>query len=263
MSDILSQRIRSLNNDTINRRDYCYITTNETGISNIRKILQTKKRHENSCHIGVSGYYNFDIMCITRPSRCILFDNNINQIRFLKYTLDHIKKSCTRFIFYDNICKFLFQTDEIMKSVHKSLIEDYGFHNYNMEKLHESGIMFWPNISDDNFSLTPSKEIKYELLRIDSWLGSDENYKYIQELALNDKISIICEDIRNTSRFVKIINILQSSNIQIDTIYLSNIGDYMLCDDDILSYNNSLELFKINSETIIRSDKYKNIQFIN
>ena len=69
------------------------------------------REHNNetteTCHIGVSGYYNFDIAILRKSNRIIIFDNNEQQIKFMKQTLKSINISKNREEFINNMMSYL------------------------------------------------------------------------------------------------------------------------------------------------------------
>lgn len=108
MIDPLSQKIRSFHNLNINKNDLCYIGTNDYGLSRINKILrENNKETTETCHVGVSGYYNFDIAVLRKSNRIIIFDNNEQQIKFMKQTLKSINISKNREEFINNMMSYL------------------------------------------------------------------------------------------------------------------------------------------------------------
>lgn len=246
MDDALSRKIRMLHNDQINNRDCCYIITNETGLEDIQEKLRLCNI-AMSCHLGVSGWYNFDLMCITKSSRGIILDYNCNQVSFLKQTLIILKNSYYRACFVEDFIKYLRAMENRMAEVRRQIVHDYGFHNQNIAYniLHDSCTLFYINIKDGR---DPIEQVNHELIRNGSWLSTDNNYNYIRNLALQDKICVICEDITNTSNMRRILDLLDWNGITLNTVYLSNAMDY-IPDENITS--ETISLFKRDNSKII------------
>ncbi len=250
--DIISDKIRSLYNHDITDNLLCYIGTNERNLSNTEKVLRNDLAHlnvkDNRVHIGFSGYFNFDIAYWRKSNRIIICDINPSQVKLLKQSIIYICQSNNRHNFIKNISEYL-------NSKHNEMIiENRDKFYYNHKGYKYTGLRIYPNISsDESYIKLKDKEfsgdakdiyldqIKYELIRTGSWLSSDDSYYYIRNLALKDLIAIFCEDIRSTDIFVRIKNILSNNYIIVDTIYLSNIYDFMENDKDILKYNLSLK----------------------
>jgi hypothetical protein len=252
MVDTLSRKIREKHNYDLNIKNYCYIGTNETNLLlTIKSLKQETENNLHKCHIGISGWYNFDIIYMRNSNRGIFFDCNSNQITFLKWTLINIKDSYSRNDFINKMEEYINMMNNIYSEEHKIIVKNYGYNDNNWtnaarNKIHETCILFYPNISEDilysNFTITSNvaDEIKYELIREGSWLSTEESYQYIRKLVLADKIAVLCEDIRNKSTFEYIANILYENNVIMDTIYLSNIADY-ISDYELISFINMFQ----------------------
>lgn len=250
--DALSQKIRSLHNCDITKNNVCYIGTNEQNLSNTEKILSTVNISTDvKCHIGFSGYFNFDIAYWRKSNRIILCDVNPNQVKFLKQTLISIYKN-------DNRNKFVDYMILYFKMKNEESANENEENNYRKGKFET--MRFSPNVSDDESYFKHRNEdtkhhdcvsqLYYGLNRKGDWLSSDVSYNYIRKLASNDLISIFCEDVKSKHIFERIKNILSINNIIVDTIYLANILDYMITYGDAEDYNTSVR-FLCNSKTFI------------
>jgi len=266
MIDPLSQKIRSFHNLDINKNDLCYIGTNDYGLARIEKMLKEYNNHdrEETCHIGVSGYYNFDIAVFRKSKRIIIFDNNEQQIKFMKQTLKCINISKNREQFINNMMAYL----NLKYEEHSILLNEKDI----FSRKGIIGMFFMININeddsyknlkyDDNPGTEAISEIIYELGRKGSWLYTEDNYNYVRKLALKDHIAIFCEDITSIDIFRRIGNILNNNNVIVDTLYLTNIKSYLDINNK-LSYNQSVK-YLCNSKTLIIENKgMLNISIIN
>lgn len=87
----------------------------------------------------------------------------------------------------------------------------------------ERGLFFHP----DQVGL-PTERIERELSHVGSWLSSDEDYQHIKEhLVSNDRLVAITEDITHSETFANIRTVLDQNHIAIDTLYVSNISNFM------------------------------------
>lgn len=219
----LSKKIRACHNSDIEPKntDIVYIGTNEEKLKSSKNILYRSKKIglDDVCHIGCSGYYNFDVAYWRKSDYIIIFDINPKQIKFMKHTLLILKSSSDRRKFVDNCISYMDKISEVM---------------------YQEEITFSPNISNDpsyakikiaqNNHLDLRDEviqIIYELIRDGSWLSTDASYKYIRKLAMEDKITIFCEDIKSIGVFKYIGELLKTNHIIIDTLYISNVQDYV------------------------------------
>lgn len=109
-------------------------------------------------------------------------------------------------------------------------------------------------------------DVIYELGRDGSWLSLDKYYNHIRNLALEDKIAIFCEDVKSVNIFKRIGNILKENDMYIDTLYLTNIKNFM-SSNDILLYRKTISYLCDNETLLIEVDEklkitINNIQFV-
>ncbi len=219
-----------------------YISTNETGLAKTREILNNTPKIKDGCHIGFSGWHNFDIMVIRKSDYAIICDINPENAYFLHHVLEMIKNNSDRLHFVGAAASYV-------KKVDRTNIIDPN-------KL-ETSVAFQPNVSEDPIYddvVFPSDEIPIELKREGSWLNTDESYQYIRKLAQNDKIVLISENILNTATFEKIKNVLQNNNFQIDSLYVSNIHDYMNTKENRETFLKTIDTLSENETIIITTD---------
>lgn len=201
MEDPLSKRLRSFHSDEVHGEVAgVYITTNEVVPESVISHLARKTLVPNCCHIGFSGWHNFDIMALRHSAYGLLCDFNPHEREFLLFTLRTLKESSSKESFARKMIAYA-------RTCHYAISYNFDFAD-------------------------PIKEIAAELSREGSWLSSDESFHYIQELAMKDKIAVITDDVRDSETFKKIGSILQFNGIAVDTIYLSNICHYMYHDGD-------------------------------
>lgn len=218
----LCTRIRSFNNDSCNDSVIgVYITTNEVGLETTNSVLRSHPRKPLSCHIGFSGWYNFDLMALRKSSYGIICDFNPQNRRFIEKTVQLLRESPSRQLFIAKLTKFL-QGDR--------------------------SIEFSPNVTRS--PINPVDEINEELTRNGSWLCNDESFLYIRSLAMLDTIAAITVDIRDSTPFRKMTRLFQDNGIAIDSLYLSNISFYMFSGEDRTAYLNTVHSL-IEDDTLI------------
>lgn len=209
------------------------------------------KVNELRCHIGFSGYFNFDIAYWRKSDRLILCDINPTQVIFMKQTIKSIKENKNRQLFKDDMIHYSKMKDKefVIEMTNKSYHKNYKHH----------GMIYSPNISTDesyknlneftNESIFIS-QLNYELNRKGSWLYDDNGYDYIRHLAINDLIAIFCEDIIAFPS-QKIKKLLLDNHIVVDTIYTSNIYDFIR---HYNAYNTFIQLLCAPKTLVIESE---------
>ncbi len=255
MLDAVSKKIRSCHNSDMRPKHThsCYIGTNEQNLSPSKKLLESIEKPSNSCHIGISGWHNFDIMAYRKSDRAIIFDYNLYQVIFMRQTLIAISENPTRQEFVDNIKEYIeYKINEAqikMKDNDKCVC-----------------MIFFPNISNDpSYQLLHKantlEEVTYELHRTGSWLASDDAYAHIRQLIQTDKIAIFGEDIRRVQTFARVKNLLRNNDISVDTLYLSNVHDWCIGSKSKLQFNRCVSCLADDSTLIIEADKDLNLYY--
>lgn len=215
----LTKRLRKFDNTDItstNSTFQVFINTNEININAVRKSLVQAPNVLESCHIGFAAWHNFDIMAVRKSNYALLCDLNPETALFLNRSLEILKKSKDRKDFVKQMAEYASKT-ELGHCLLHELDLTYS-------------INFACNVSDDPIYeevVYIGQEIEVELKREGGWLHTDENYECIKKLATADKIAVITEDIRATKKFQSIKQLLGENGIQIDTLYISNISEYM------------------------------------
>ncbi len=210
----LSRKLRALNNPDC-EGSICgvYLTSNESGVNEVRKALQKKPHVSNSCHIGFSGWHNFDIMSVRKSTYGLICDFNPDNRWFIQKTLQIVSTSSDRKECVEKLVCFI---DKVKKDCLRNRFLP----------------PFSPNIHPDFEYTTEEQEIRAELAREASWLGSDESFQYIKGLVMKDRIVAITTNILETEKFQKIAKIYQDNSIEIDSLYLTNISGYIKEEDE-------------------------------
>lgn len=189
-----------------------YITTNEKNLATTDQLLANHPLRENTIHIGCASWHNLDIMCKRKSNFGLIVDFNPKNAEFIKKTLELVQTSESRNIFVSNMITYLNSLEEKEREI---------FFHKDQEGL-------------------PTDRIEKELVREGSWLGHPESYEFIKNLASNNKITSITEDIKNYKNFSEIRKYLDANNILIDTVYLSNICNFMRTKNDQESFAKSI-----------------------
>ncbi|MDF1828045.1 MAG: hypothetical protein P1U39_07170 [Legionellaceae bacterium] len=219
-TDPLSKRINRLNNSSYQSTTYSSVmgvnmTTNEVESQGVYETLSQNRASKQSCHIGVSGWYNLDVIALRRSERGILFDSNPEVALFFDHTFRCILDSENREAFIRNM---------------KISINKWNFDTtINLPKeLLKYTLRIAPNFSEAcDVDLSPEYEIDVHGKNYKGWLATEERYTFIRNLVLHNKIVTITEDITNTAAFKEIHNLLENNAIEIDTLYVSNVHHYI------------------------------------
>lgn len=183
-----------------------FITTNEVGVEKTTSALSLHEKKVNVVHVGFSGLHNFDIMVSRRSAYGLICDISPNNKRFVDYSLEVIKSSENRQVFIEKIAEYVENNKYAFTCIFSKL-----------------------------------KELQKEFSREGSWLFSDESFAYIKKLASDGKIVAITEDIRNSETFKKVAEIYKRNQIEIDSLYLSNINWCMGSEEDAISFSETVK----------------------
>lgn len=167
-----------------------YVITNETGLGEVRSVLKNTPLVSNSCHIGTAGWYNFDIISLRKSEYGIIFDYNPNNALFMEISMQLAMQAKSRHKFVELIVEFL--------QTHNKTISLDDKENINLR-------------------------IRGELTREGSWLSSEQSFNFIKNCIKKGRVATFTNTISNTYIFNELRALIDSKNIVIDTIYLSNI----------------------------------------
>lgn len=199
-----------------------YITTNE---KDLEKSLNYYKTHppsaQPSMHIGCAAWHNLDIISARKSSYGLIIDFNPKNRQFVEKTAELIQANSSRQLFKKAIVEYL---------------------NSLTGKNRE--IFFHPDQKK-----SPVEKIKDELSREGSWLESDENYLYVKEMVSKGKLIAITVSLTHPETFIRLRQYLKAKDISIDTLYLSNICNFMKSAHDQHLFHKSVQQL-LDSETL-------------
>lgn len=249
--DTLSKKIRRFDNigivTPLSEQAGIYINTNETGVRITAKALEEYPRIHEPFHIGFSGWHNFDIMAQRHSTRAFIADMNPENALFLHYVLKYLRRYSDRFEFIAAITEFIKKHEYYGSRTNADRPSYLG-------QIRPKSIKFSLNVSEESLyfdHVFVAEEIAIELKRETSWLYTPERYAHIRGLALGDKIALITENICASDTFSAICKLLIDNSIQIDTVYVSNIGDWMSTESQRHSFIRTLQRFLTDKQTIV------------
>lgn len=249
--DRLTEKLRGFDNIELMlplpNQSGVYINTNEKGVSNLMMALCKQPLIAEAFHVGFSGWHNFDIMAQRRSSRALICDINPENALFLYYALKYIRRHNNRFEFIKAMTLFV-------KNHTYEGTRTNAYRESLLGKVSPKSIKFCLNVSEEYpyaEHFTVLEEIGLELKRETSWLYDDARYAHIRNLAVNDKIALITESICETQTFFAISRVLRDNSVQIDTLYVSNISEWMFTPAVRNSFIQTVQLFMSDNQTIL------------
>lgn len=173
-----------------------WILGNETGIAETMEILSKAPNIAQGGHFGVGGWFNLDVMAARKSRFGVLFDKNPEMVRVHGLTLEILAASKDR-------------QDFVRRFAEKIAIDAAAYDWEFREGQKDQSIL------------------RDELTRPGSWLSSDENFDHIWTMAAEGRILSLRTDVRNTAVFAAIAVWMQRRGLRSDTVYLSNILDWL------------------------------------
>lgn len=231
----ISQTLASFNNPRIKGQvNGLYIASNETNLSTTRQLLKEQPRPSDekpTIHIGCATWHNFDIMSERKSNYGLIVDFNPENAIFIEKTIEILNESESRDLFKQRMIIYLNSLEGAKK--------DLFFH--------------W----DQHGS--PTERVEGELLREGSWLQTEESFLYMKALALKGHLIAITEDITNFESFSRIRKFLDRNNLVIDTLYLSNICNFMKTASQKNAFVKSVEQLLANDTIFINCPKLRSL----
>lgn len=208
------QTLSRLSNSSIKGKvNGVYITTNEKNLDATSQLLKKHPLVQNAIHIGCATWHNFDIMSARKSQFGLIVDFNPKNASFIKKTIDLIRVSASREDFKNSMIDYLNSLDGKERRIY--------FHR------DQKGL--------------PTDRIERELFREGSWLQTEEKYLFMKDLVCNDRLVAITESFTNPKTFAAIRRELDASNVAIDTVYLSNICNFMRTSKEKKEYERSIK----------------------
>ncbi|KTD49401.1 hypothetical protein Lrub_0500 [Legionella rubrilucens] len=248
--DPFSKRLRQFENHAIlypfPNQSGVYINTNESGVVQTAQTLDLFPRVEGGVHVGFSGWHNFDIMAQRLSSRGLICDINPENTLFLATALKYVRQCEDQDAFIEKMTAFV-------KKYHYGGSRDTSRSSV-LGKIKPKSIKFCLNVSDeppypDHFTVL--EEVDLERRRETSWLYTTERYKHIRTLAVTDKIAVITESICADNVFKSVKNLLINNAMRIDTVYVSNIGEWMYQPEQREAFLATIQSLLMDNETIL------------
>ena len=171
------------------------------------KYRDRKPANHVTAHIGVAGFFNLEMMAISKPNVGILLDINPTQEQVWNRIFEKLAK-------YKDPSDFL--KDFIAHDLDE-LTEKSGIDGRKQRKLLKG-------VSDDVSQIDPKTLEQLGL----SWLQDEEGYKYLHGMAKKGRLIAAKADvIHDEHMMTQLADFLKGEHIHVGDVYLSNIYDYM------------------------------------
>jgi hypothetical protein len=195
-----------------NRSALPYIGCNEKGQeTTLAALTPSTVSAENRVHLGFSVWFNFDVMAISQPSYGILCDMDDNVMDIYKGIAEALNKSSNRLEFVSNFKAFLEASSDKL----------FGLPPEEMSKLFD---------------------IDAELIRPGSWLSSEASFQVIKNLSTKGRLLFLNVDITDKEAFTQLKTWLDTNHLELDTLYASNIIDWLKTELSKQSYLLNLKM---------------------
>lgn len=181
-----------------------YILTNETNLEETQNVIKTHPKPEGmTLHMGCASWHNLDIIFARKSTYGLLFDYNPKNAEFIGKTKELVRVCPTRLEFIQAMTRYLNCLDGAERNLY--------FH--------------W-----DSGSLL--QRIENELTREGSWLSSDDSYTYIkEEIIEQNRLVSITESVSHSQKFISLHEFCEQKNLILDTLYTSNIENFVTHSD--------------------------------
>ena len=165
-----------------------YFLCNEQGCeSTLEAIDRLPKNNPRAVHVGFSVGFNLDVLAKARPALALIFDIDQNVLELYQQLNKTILESETQEIFIEKLQKYLLGKD-------------------------------W----------FPGLDLKKEAERTGSWLSTADNYNHVRQMHIDGKILYGCLNLADKEKlFEKIADWLRRGNFYVQTLYISNILEWL------------------------------------
>lgn len=201
-----------------------FINSNECNMKQVEEQLLSHSLADKKCHVGVSGWHNYDIAAITRPSYLIVGDVSKKTLDFHAASIEFLKSSQTREEFIQKMAKQLLSdsseplTEANFKDHFQLIVWDQD-HPIKMED-------YYKNSSEPLYEKVENA-LKMEMNRPGSWLFTEEKFRFIQKQAIDGKILSHSVNLVDPESFQSFSTKLNNVCSSIHTLYLSNAQDWI------------------------------------
>ena len=193
----------------------------------IAKLVERGVPNQHDClHMGIAGFFNFDIAAVTRPDYLLLLDINTQQHAFWREVISMLKKHETPQQFYSDL---------------------------HARVGREQGYFFCDN--GQKLELRDSSDDCLFYVHNALWMKDQSAYDHIRRLANDGRIATAEIDlVKDEARATALASALRSGPYETDTCYWSNLATFLVPRGGARAPKNYRELieqrFGINDHTV-------------
>jgi hypothetical protein len=216
-----------------------HITCNENGLDTTYRRLNDGGHHGGTrCHVGFSAWFNLDIACKRQASAIVICDANSASTRFVRHTFELVRAHTGRTAFVDAMCReYALNGDNhtlFAPFIHnRSTLLDYAKEDFIRTGVDLAARLLFQ--ADTDFAKRRAEraeddatvEMRLELTRQNSWLSKDASYSFIRNIILAGRAMAITCDACDVERMASVRKIVEAHGLMIDTLYVSNVEDYV------------------------------------
>ncbi|MBS0621814.1 MAG: hypothetical protein JSR80_02505 [Verrucomicrobia bacterium] len=185
----------------------------------INKLKEISFTTEKKCHLGVAGFFNFEVALATQAKKVILLDGNPNMVKFNKIARE-LLICCNDANDFKEKLQNRCQLDLALKAC-----------------------KFLPG-----HSLTHILNVK------NSFLSCLENFRYMKNLAIGGDIHIFQGDFGDRALIQSIIDLTGKEGYSITSMFISNMYDWMPQEQKINMLEKSIHLIGESNNNVVIID---------
>jgi len=174
-----------------------YPLCNETFQVETLCTIPRAEKNDNSVHIGFAANFNYDLIAHRNPTYAIVCDISPIMLKYFEQLSLCVQKSSNRHEFVKNM---------------QTLIQDNADFYYSLEK---------------GSSISMLCDLTTELSRAKSWLSTDEGYARVKQMHEEGRILYLKLDVTDKKGFQSISSWIKGKGLFVDTIYASNIPEWL------------------------------------
>lgn len=206
----------------------------------------------NGALVGFSTLFNLDLICARKSKIAFFCDLSSYVFRYYLIIQETIKEAQNRYDFVRLIVENLLKNGFLCSDAEKmtqQVFRGVFLTRKNLSELNKEPHMS-KAVSVEELTNYFLKQLKTE----NSWLSTDDNYNFVRDLYLDNKIFHLPLDAKDKNGNFEILSKwITSHGYKVDTLYISNIRDWLHYQSYIEAFNNNIDALRNDSTIIIDS----------